>query len=98
MVLESAARLQADAPTRQAALELYDKMVENARKNHDANDFLYWVDSSWDYDPQPGLGKIKAKVVAVNFATTRSTRPSSPSVEKLVRSGPGRALRARARG
>jgi homoserine O-acetyltransferase/O-succinyltransferase len=88
MMLESAAHLQAEAPTRQAALELYDKMVDNARKNYDANDFLYWVESSWDYDPQLDLGKIKAKVVAVNFADDAINPAELPLVEKLVRSVP----------
>lgn len=85
MMLESAAHVQAEAPTRQAALELYDRMVENARKNYDANDFLYWVESSWDYDPQPDLGKIKAKVVAVNFADDAINPAELPLVERLVR-------------
>jgi homoserine O-acetyltransferase len=89
MMLDSAAHLQAVAPTRQATLELYDKMVEDARKNYDANDFLYWVESSWDYDPQPDLGKIKAKVMAVNFADDAINPAELPLVEKLVRSVPG---------
>jgi homoserine O-acetyltransferase/O-succinyltransferase len=88
MMLESAAHLQAEAPTRQTALELYDKMVENARKNYDANDFLYWVESSWDYDPQPDLGKITAKVVAVNFADDAINPAELHLVERLVRSVP----------
>jgi homoserine O-acetyltransferase len=89
MMLDSAAHLQAEAPTRQAALELYDRMVEDTRKKYDANDFLYWVESSWDYDPQPDLGKIKAKVVAVNFADDAINPAELPQVEKLVRSVPG---------
>jgi len=84
MMLDSAARLQAQAPTRQASLELYDRLVEEARRNFDANDFLYWVESSWDYDPQPDLANIKARVVAVNFADDAINLAELPQVEKLV--------------
>jgi homoserine O-acetyltransferase len=88
LFLDSPVRLQAQGPTRQAAIDLYDKLVEDARKRFDANDFLYWVESSWDYDPQPDLGKIKARVMAVNFADDEINPPSLTIVEKLVRSVP----------
>ena len=68
IMVDSPARLQAEGPTRQAANAYYDRIVENARKNLDANDYLYWFESSWDYDPEPDLGKIKAKLFSVNFA------------------------------
>ena len=31
------------------------RLVEQAKKN-DANDVLYWFESSWDYNPTAGLG------------------------------------------
>jgi homoserine O-acetyltransferase len=89
MMLESAVRLQQEAPTRQASSDLYGKFAETARKEWDANDFLYWVESSFDYDPQPDLGKIKAKVVAVNFADDAINPAELPDTGKLVRSIPG---------
>ncbi len=48
--------------------ELFDRIVDNGRKTRDANDFLYAFESSWDYNPEPELGKIKAKLLAINFA------------------------------
>ncbi len=60
------ARLQEQAPDRKAATELYDNLIKQARKD-DANDVLYWFESSWDYNPTPQLGKIQARVLAVNF-------------------------------
>jgi homoserine O-acetyltransferase/O-succinyltransferase len=89
MMLDSPLHLQELAPTRQASLELYDKMMEGIRKDYDANDFLYWVESSFDYDPQPDLGKIKARVVAVNFADDAINPAELPHIEKLVRGIPG---------
>jgi len=35
---------------------------------HDANDLLYAVNASWDYDPSAGLEKITAPVMFVNSA------------------------------
>jgi homoserine O-acetyltransferase len=62
----SALSLQKDAPTRAAANEVYDQSIARAAKT-DANDLLYWFESSADYDPSADLEKIKAKVLAVNF-------------------------------
>jgi len=60
------ARMQAQAPTREAATALYDDLVKEAGKN-DANDVLYWFESSFDYNPTSQLNKIRAKLLAVNF-------------------------------
>lgn len=40
-------------------------MVERARK--DANNRLYQLEASMDYDPSADLEKIKAPVLAINF-------------------------------
>lgn len=60
------ARMQELAPTRQAATDYYDSVVREGAKN-DANDALYWFESSWDYNPSARLGEIRAKLLAVNF-------------------------------
>jgi len=88
MMLESPARLQAEAPTRAAAVALYERMVAEASR-WDANDFLYWVESSWDYDPQPELGKIRARVLALNFADDAINPPELPLAAELIRGIPG---------
>ena len=88
IVLGSPLRLQAEAPTRQAAIAAYDRMVENAARNYDANDFLYWLESSWDYDPQPALGKIRARLLAVNFADDVLNPADLDVVDRLVKSVP----------
>jgi homoserine O-acetyltransferase len=61
-------RLYKAGPTRDKANELFDKIVDTGRKTLDANDSLYAFESSWDYDPEPNLGKIKAKLLSLNFA------------------------------
>jgi homoserine O-acetyltransferase/O-succinyltransferase len=53
------------ASTREKA----DKLVEErlaARFTADANDYIYAYNASRDYDPAPGLEKIKARVLAIN--------------------------------
>lgn len=60
------ARMQALAPDRKTATDLYDSLVHQAAKN-DANDVLYWFESSWDYNPTAQLNQIRARVLAVNF-------------------------------
>jgi homoserine O-acetyltransferase len=67
LITQNPARMQLAAQTREAATQLYDSTVADARQ-FDANDVLYWFESSWDYNPEPDLGRIKAKLYAVNFA------------------------------
>jgi len=59
--------LQRRAPTRDQADRLLDEMARQ-RAEIDANDFLYALDSSRTYNPQPHLGKIKARLLALNAA------------------------------
>ena len=72
---ESVLGLQQQAPTRAAADAAYDRMIAGYERKADANDWLYWFDSSYDYDPFPDLDKIRAKVLAVNFADDELNPP-----------------------
>jgi homoserine O-acetyltransferase len=55
------------APTREKADQLLDQRLA-APFPADANDVLYQWDSSGDYNPSPGLEKIKATLLAINAA------------------------------
>jgi homoserine O-acetyltransferase len=88
IMVDSAVRLQAQAPTRQEGNALYDKLVAAALKSLDANDYLYWFESSWDYNPEPDLGKIKANLVAVNFADDLINASELGVMEKLIKNIP----------
>lgn len=59
--------LQRRAPTRDEADRLLEEMARQ-RAESDANDFLWALDSSRTYNPQPHLRKIKARLLAVNAA------------------------------
>ena len=57
-----------EAPTGQAADKLLDDSAAAAAKRADANDVLYAVESSADYDPSAKLEAITAPLIAVNSA------------------------------
>ena len=59
---------QREAPTRTKADQQLDAFVERTMRNMDANDVLYALEASSDYDPGPGLEKVKAPLLAINFA------------------------------
>jgi len=83
IMTESPLRLQEQAPTRAKANELYDGFISKYAKL-DANDALYWFESSYDYDPAADLGKIKAKVLAVNFADDELNPPELDVMERMM--------------
>ena len=49
---------QKEAPTREAADRVLDESVARSLRTTDANDVLYAIESSADYDPGPGLERI----------------------------------------
>ncbi len=59
---------QKDSPTLARTDETLDKFVADYFKTGDANDMLYAIEASRDYDPAPGLEKIRAPLLAVNSA------------------------------
>ena len=81
------ARMHAQAPDRAAAIGMYDALVEQAKKN-DANDVLYWFESSWDYDPSSQLSKIQAPLFAVNFADDLINAADLELMQQLVKNVP----------
>jgi homoserine O-acetyltransferase len=59
--------LQKSAPTRAAADAILDQRLAQPA-SADANDLIYMYEASRDYDPEPLLGRIKARVLAINSA------------------------------
>ncbi len=81
------------APTGIKVDELLEKYADNAMKTMDANDVLYAVQSSRDYDPAPGLEKIKAPLLAINSADDLINPPDLGILEKqITRVKNGRAV------
>jgi homoserine O-acetyltransferase len=75
--------LSAAAPTRAAA----DRLVEQrlaAPPPADANDFIWQWDSSRDYDPEPRLDRIRARVLAINSADDERNPPETGLTERAL--------------
>ena len=75
IMTESVIGLQRQAPSYEAASGLYDELTTAYAGRADANDWLYWFESSYDYDPFPGLDRIRARVLAINFADDELNPP-----------------------
>ncbi len=65
IAVNGAAGLQHQAPAGDDADRLLDELAR-AKAESDANDFLYALDASRTYDPEPRLGRIKARLLAIN--------------------------------
>jgi homoserine O-acetyltransferase/O-succinyltransferase len=84
---------QKEAPTREAADKALAKAVATAMKTRDANDILYAVEASYDYDPGPGLGKIQVPLLAINFADDLINPPELGILEREIKKVPhGKAI------
>ena len=62
------------APTREKADALLDQRLKGPF-NGDANDHLYQWDASRDYNPEPGLDRITAALLAINSADDERNPP-----------------------
>ena len=84
MMGSSPLQWQKQAPTRDQADEMFDRMVKANLARTDANDMLYQFDSSRDYNPQPDLEKIKAPLTAINSADDQVNPPELHIVEREI--------------
>jgi len=73
------------APTRALADSAAEAYAAVYFKSDDANDILYALECSADYDPNPELEKIKAPLVAVNSADDLINPPELGILEREIR-------------
>ena len=84
---------QKDAPTLAKTDEVLDKFIEQILKVDDANDVLYALEASRDYDPGPNLEKIRAPLLAINSADDLINPPELGILEREIKRVPhGRAI------
>jgi len=84
MMTSSPLQLLKQAPTREQADALFERRFYETRPV-DANDMLYYYDSSRDYNPQPDLEKIKAPLFAVNSADDQVNPPELGILEREIK-------------
>jgi homoserine O-acetyltransferase len=78
-------QMQSTLPTRDAADEFLQKFMPREMAGLDANDFLYQVNSSRDYDPSGALEKIRAPLLQVNSADDFVNPPELGIAEKEIK-------------
>jgi homoserine O-acetyltransferase len=84
---------QKEAPTLAEADTKIDKFVSEIVKTNDANDVLYALEASHDYDPAPNLEKIRAPLLAINSADDLINPPELGILEREIkRVAHGRAI------
>jgi len=80
--------MQKTWPSRDAADAYVGDTIAKDLATLDANDFLYQVDASRNYDPSVALGTIKAQVMWVNSADDFINPPELGIAETMVRDIP----------
>jgi len=77
--------LQQDLPTRDATDKYLDESIKRMTTTLDANDFLYAVSASRDYDPSSKLDTIKAPVMFINSADDFINPPELGIAEREIK-------------
>jgi homoserine O-acetyltransferase len=75
---------QQEMPTREKADRAIEEFVARSVRTMDANDVLFALDASSDYDPAPSLEKIRAPLLAINFADDLINPPELGILEKEI--------------
>ncbi|HME88906.1 MAG TPA: alpha/beta fold hydrolase [Chthoniobacterales bacterium] len=84
---------QKEAPTFAKTDQVLDKFVDQIIKADDANDVLYALEASRDYDPGPNLERIRAPLLAINSADDLINPPELGILEHEIKRVPhGRAI------
>jgi homoserine O-acetyltransferase len=76
--------MQKTAPTRAAAEQYVDRYLERAAASADANNMIYYVDASRNYDPSEHLDRITVPVMWINSADDFINPPELGIAEKYV--------------
>jgi homoserine O-acetyltransferase len=78
-------QMQISLPTRDAADEFVQKYIQRQLEDLDANDFLYQVNASRDYDPSAGLEKITAPLLQINSGDDFINPPELGIAEREIK-------------
>ena len=83
MMTSSPLQMQKQWPTREKADAGFDHLMVTAMTK-DANDMLYQFASSTDYNPEPQLEKIQARLIAVNSADDLVNPPELGILDRTI--------------
>ena len=79
---------QKNAPTRALAEKYVEDSLAKSMATTDANNYLYYVNASRNYNPAPKLGTIVAPVLWINSADDFINPPELGIAEKMVKKIP----------
>ena len=82
----SALEMQKQAPTREQAEHYVDGYLERTMASTDANNMIFYLNASRNYNPEPKLQTIKAPVLWINSADDYINPPELGIAERLVKS------------
>jgi homoserine O-acetyltransferase len=85
LVSSNPVRRQDEGPTLAKTDAVLDEYIASASKSDDANDLLYAVAASHDYDPGPALDSIRAPLIAVNTADDLINPPELGILEREIK-------------
>ncbi len=77
--------MQKQEPTRDAAEQYVDKYLSRTMASTDANDMIFYVNASRNYDPSAKLETIAAPVLWINSADDFINPPELGFAEKMVK-------------
>ena len=94
MIMSSSAlQSQKQSPTRDSADQFMENWVARRVEKADANDLLYQIEASRNYDPSPKLETIRAPLLAINSADDVINPPELGILEnEIKRVKNGRAI------
>ena len=77
--------MQKTAPTRKDAEAYVDRYLARTMASTDANDMIYYLNASRNYNPKPKMESIKAPVLWINSADDYINPPELGIAEKMVK-------------
>lgn len=83
-MVSSPLQWQREAPTRQQAEALLDRLIQHYAALLDANDLIYQFEASREYNPLPHLGAIRAPLYAVNSADDQVNPPELGILDEAI--------------
>ncbi len=81
-------QMQKNEPTRESAERYVDQYLARTTANTDANDLIYYVNASRNYDPSSRLEQITTPVLWINSADDYINPPELGIAEKMVKRMP----------
>ena len=85
LMVGSPLQWQKAAPTREDADRFLGEQMATRLAGVDANNLLYALDASRDYDPSGGLARIEKPLLAINFADDAINPPELGILDKLIK-------------